>query len=105
MNDVSNAEKQIRARLATEEIVATAPIVAIEFEYIANHLEVARRRLCPYPTNGSSCDCKYGVEYGVNVRSGEKTGCPELRELIAIYRAAARGYPNRGLGIDGYQVQ
>lgn len=93
MSDASNAEKQIRARLATEEAVATAPIVAIQFEYIANYLEVARRRLCPYPMNGSSCDCKYGLGYGTNVRSSEKTGCPELREIIAVYRAAARGYP------------
>jgi len=93
MNVVSNAEKAILARLATEEVVATAPIVAIEFEYVANYLEVARRRLCPYPTNGSSCDCKYGLGYGTNVKTSEKTGCPELREIIAVYRAAARGFP------------
>lgn len=93
MSDVSNAEKAILARLATENAVETAPIVAIEFEYIANHIEVARRRLCPYPTNASSCDCKYGLGYGTNVKSSEKTGCPELREIIAVYRAAARGFP------------
>jgi len=93
MSAANNAEKAIHARLATEEVVATAPIVAIEFEYIANHLEVARRRLCPYPTNVSSCDCKYGLGYGTNVKTSEKTGCPELREIIAVYRAAARGFP------------
>ena len=94
MSAVSDAEKAIRARLATEEVVGLAPIVSdfVSFEYIANHLETARRLICPYPRR-ETCDCKYGLGYGVNVKSSEKTGCPELREIIMIYRAAARGFP------------
>lgn len=95
MNDVSSAEKAILARLAMEEVVATAPIVAdfLTFEIIARQLEMSRQQICPYPTNGSSCDCKYGIDYGVNVKRSEKTGCPELRDIIAVYHAAARGFP------------
>lgn len=93
MSDASNAEKATLARLATENVVATAPIVAVIFERIANDLEYVRQKLCPYPINVSSCDCKYGLGYGTNVKNSEKTGCPELREIIAVYRAAARGFP------------
>lgn len=92
---MSDAAKQVIARLAAEEAVASAPIVAAfsVFERMANELESVRQRICPYPMNASSCDCKYGLGYGVNLRTSEKTGCPELREIIAVYRAAARGYP------------
>lgn len=95
MNNVSDAEKAILARLATEDIVSSARIAdgLWIYERIANDLERIRQRICPYPINGTSCDCKYGLGYGVNVRRSEKTGCPELRELIAVYRATARGYP------------
>lgn len=94
MSDVSDAERAILARLATEKVVGLASIVPdfVSFEYIANHLETARRKICPYPRS-ETCDCKYGLGYGVNVKTSEKTGCPELREIIMIYRAAARGFP------------
>lgn len=95
MSVVSDAAKKILARLATEEVVQSAPIVAdfSTFEAMANQLEQVRKTICPYPMSDSSCDCKYGLGYGVNVRTSEKTGCPELREIIAVYRAAARGFP------------
>lgn len=89
---MSESENALIARLGTEEAIESGDIIAIEFEYIANHLEVARFRLCPYPKK-STCDCKYGLGYGVSVKTSEKTGCPELREIIAVYRAAARGFP------------
>lgn len=45
-------------------------------ELIGN-LEALRVRLCCYM--GSSCDCKFGA-----TGKGEQTGCPEIRQAIAI---------------------
>lgn len=95
MSVVSDAAKRILARLATEEAVQSAPIVDAfsTFQKIADELEIVRQRLCPYPNNGSTCDCKYGLGYGVSLRTSDKTGCPELRDMITVYRGAARGFP------------
>lgn len=49
---------------------------------LALALEVARRKVCAYGSKGvDTCDCKYGVDTDTRSTS-EKTGCPELRELI-----------------------
>jgi hypothetical protein len=61
---------------------------------LAEALEVVRRRVCAYNIGSSErdvrCDCKYGASTESR-RSGEKTGCPELRELInrLLYRPAS----------------
>lgn len=54
---------------------------------IAEGLEIIRRRLCPYP--GTTCDCKFGINYETNLAISEQTGCPELKNIISIYRTAA----------------
>jgi hypothetical protein len=90
---VNDAEKTILAYFATAKTVQDAPIVDEKYELLANELEVVRQKLCPYPRNTLSCDCKYGIGYGTRVNTSEKTGCPELREIILIYRGAARGFP------------
>ena len=59
------------------------------FGEIADKLEEVRKLLCPYPP-GETCDCKYGMGVTTNLYTSEKTGCPELRSIIRIYRAAAR---------------
>lgn len=46
-------------------------------ELIAN-LERLRSNLCAY-FPGDRCDCKFGAS-----RKGEQTGCPEIRQAIAI---------------------
>lgn len=62
---------------------------------LAASLEIVRRRICCYSdgTVDVRCDCKYGLGAiltdGAVVRpGGEKTGCPELREVIAFLLAA-----------------
>lgn len=46
-------------------------------------LEEARKKVCPYP--GSTCDCKSGLvgpqHFGDTT---EKTGCPEIRDMIRL---------------------
>lgn len=42
-------------------------------------LESARRVICAYGQD--PCDCKYGIDRDVGLVS-ERTGCPELRDLI-----------------------
>lgn len=50
---------------------------------LARALEKARRRVCAYIGGGvGGCDCKYGARPEGNRGSSEKTGCPELREVI-----------------------
>lgn len=50
---------------------------------LAAALENARRRVCAYRSAGDqTCDCKYGARPDGNCSSSEKTGCPELREVI-----------------------
>ncbi len=46
-------------------------------ETIALLERVRAANVCAYATPG--CDCKYGASL-----EGEQTGCPELRELIAM---------------------
>jgi hypothetical protein len=48
------------------------------YEFLAG-LETLRKRLCQYGPNADRCDCKYGAS-----GQGEESGCPELREAIAI---------------------
>ena len=47
-------------------------------------LEAARKAVCPYPP-GPTCDCKKGLvgpqHFG---DSSEKTGCPEIRDMIRL---------------------
>ena len=49
-------------------------------------LETARRALCPYSRD--PCDCKYGIQKGGRAGS-ERTGCPELRDLIREWTEVA----------------
>ena len=58
---------------------------------LAAALEMVRRRMCGYSSDDAPdvyCDCKYGIgdtlTRGAPVPrlSSERTGCPELRELI-----------------------
>ncbi len=52
-------------------------------EELARALEKARRRVCAYGSVGDQgCDCKYGARPEGNRGTTEKTGCPELREVI-----------------------
>lgn len=60
-------------------------------EELARALEAARREVCAYGSMGEqTCDCKYGVTpaHPLERRRGERTGCPELREMIhrLLYR-------------------
>lgn len=65
---------------------------------LAKALEDVRRRVCAYG-GGPTCDCKYGLtvedkpfNVGEVIRGyngSEKTGCPELREMI--HRLLHRG--------------
>ncbi|WP_157368065.1 hypothetical protein [Alloactinosynnema sp. L-07] len=55
---------------------------------LAAALEAVRRAVCAYGGDGR-CDCKYGANPSTELRVGtERTGCPELRELI--HRLLAR---------------
>lgn len=66
-------------------------------ESLASALEAIRRQVCAYGGRGV-CDCKFGIEAiplpknflgGRTINLGsEKTGCPELREMIhrLLYR-------------------
>jgi hypothetical protein len=56
----------------------------------ADALNKIRMTLCAYmaPENGM-CDCKYGAPQGIPSISSEKTGCPELRQLVRAYRELA----------------
>lgn len=86
-----DAETTTSVQSAMEKTALYVIPAAMRFQIIATELEQVRERLCPYPPNGTGCDCKYGVGYGTRLGSSEKTGCPELREIIAIYRNAAQG--------------
>jgi len=53
---------------------------------LAGTMEVIRKNLCCY--SGDPCDCKYGV-YAKKPNSqwaGEKTGCPEMRQAVAMFK-------------------
>ena len=43
------------------------------------NLDALRRRLCQYGPDAKRCDCKFGAS-----GKGEQSGCPELRQAIAI---------------------
>jgi hypothetical protein len=58
------------------------------FAKIVDQLEVVRKMVCPYA--GETCDCKHGINSQTNLIGSEQTGCPELRVLIGIYRAASQ---------------
>ena len=49
-------------------------------------LEAVRQRTCCYTNSKNFCDCKYGVEPLADgaTHSGERTGCCEIREAIAL---------------------
>jgi hypothetical protein len=48
---------------------------------LAEALEAIRRQRCPY--GDGRCDCKYGLDTsGPHGAGSERTGCPELREMI-----------------------
>jgi hypothetical protein len=52
-------------------------------EDLAKALEAVRRRVCAYGGGHGGCDCKYSRDASQQQRAGtEKTGCPELREII-----------------------
>jgi len=57
---------------------------------IVDFLELVRQRvLCSYATP-NFCDCKYGVAKSGHFKgfqSSEQTGCPEMRDVIAILNA------------------
>jgi len=67
-------------------------------EELAAALEYVRRRICVYNFTEATdvrCDCKYGAvpgQYG----NSEKTGCPELREVIyrLLYKPESFGGNN-----------
>lgn len=73
----------------TIELVQMLPAEK-RFAIIASQLEVVRKMICPSGGIGP-CACKYGLGYGTRIRTSEKTGCPELKELISIYKNAAQG--------------
>lgn len=54
-------------------------------EILAAALEQLRRKICAYNMGTKDhdvrCDCKYGINTDTWAYS-EKTGCPELREII-----------------------
>ena len=62
---------------------------------LLKHLENLRLRLCCYSPQ-PTCDCKYGIPWDKDKpmvilnqwqdfsRVGEHTGCPELRQAIAL---------------------
>lgn len=51
-----------------------------EREELLQNINIFQKRVCGYKcTPDCKCDCKYGAT-GV----GEKTGCPELRTVIAL---------------------
>jgi len=66
----------------------------INKEDVLKYLEYIRtQRLCCY--HGNICDCKYGYDYETSLTEGsyttmfekghsEVTGCPEMREVIAL---------------------
>lgn len=57
----------------------------------ADELDLARRGICAYGSKENEpCDCKYGISNDTKLESSEKTGCPELRHIIRIYREASR---------------
>jgi len=58
---------------------------------IANQLDAVRRMVCPYGAGeNESCDCKYGISNETQLIRSEQTGCPELRDLVKIYRMASQ---------------
>lgn len=42
-------------------------------------LSLLRRAVCCYVNSDNMCDCKYGYK---GEKHGERTGCPELRDMI-----------------------
>ena len=51
---------------------------------------IRKNRICGYV--GNRCDCKYGIEpESSNKFGGEKTGCPELYQLISILEHIPKG--------------
>jgi len=61
------------------------------FTRIANDLNETRMKLCAYLADEEeTCDCKHGVDMTVDLRRDERNGCPELRELVKIYRNQAK---------------
>ncbi len=56
----------------------------------ANALDKVRMTICAYgASEHGMCDCKYGAPQGIPSISSEKTGCPELRQLVRAYRKLA----------------
>jgi len=45
---------------------------------------IRKERVCAYM--GDRCDCKFGIDLNVKnrVMGGEKTGCPEMYQIIDI---------------------
>lgn len=54
---------------------------------VIEELERVRRGLCCYM--GPTCDCKYGFPSD-RAAGTEQTGCPELRDAIALLRRLKR---------------
>ena len=49
-----------------------------------------KNRICTYV--GNICDCKFGIEReAYNKFGGEKTGCPEMYQLITILEHISDG--------------
>ena len=57
-------------------------------ENLVEAMESTRKNVCCYA--GDPCDCKYGVETRIALEKinycGEKTGCPEMRQAVAMVK-------------------
>jgi len=51
-------------------------------EELFRALKLVQLKICAY-RSAIFCDCKYGITEKT-MRNGEQTGCPEVRELIAM---------------------
>lgn len=59
-------------------------------EVLLSALEEVQVRVCAYGSK-ERCDCKYGIKNEGDLAknhfySGEQTGCPEVREIIAVLK-------------------
>lgn len=66
-------------------------VISSYWERMADQLNDVRIKICFYGADEhQSCDCKYGVDMNTELNRGECNGCPELRNLIKIYRNQAQ---------------
>lgn len=62
-------------------------VLASYWTRMADKLNDVRMQICYYGAyENQTCDCKFGIDNTTKLGLDEMNGCPELRELIRIYR-------------------